>query len=177
VGGLYQIQNAATGDRYIGRAAEFGQRWASHKHYLRKGAYKLPHLQAAWSKYGEAVFVFKPLVECSPADALVLEQLWLDYGVGEYNVSRSATTPVRVGDKLPPEHRARISASSRGVSKGPRPDVVVRNKSSENKAKVSAALRGVPKPWLQGSFRTLETRAKMRAAWTARRVAHGGDNG
>jgi group I intron endonuclease len=176
-GGLYQIRNTENGHRYVGRAVNFAQRWSSHKYYLKRDGYKLPHLQAAWNKYGEAAFAFEPLVVCSPADAVILEQLWLDHGVGEYNVSRSATTPIRGGDKLSAEHRAKISAATRGKPRGPRPDVAERNRSMENRTKISAAMRGKAKPWAEGP-RSPEVRAKLviacekaRAAQAAKRAA------
>ena len=59
--GIYQILNTRNGNVYVGRSVGMWKRWLAHRRLLRKGTHKNPHLQAAWIKYGESVFVFKVL--------------------------------------------------------------------------------------------------------------------
>ena len=174
-GGLYQIRNTINGDRYVGRSIDFVRRWRDHRTRLARGGCDLRYLQNAWNKYSAAAFVFEPLIECSPEDAILIEQSWLDKGFGEYNVSRSARTPVKAGEKLRPEVVAKIAAAQRGIPKKPRPDVAERNKTAEHRAIISAATKGVPKLSLRGRVRSPEYRAKMAASLVKGREAQNAD--
>lgn len=165
--GIYIIVNTVNGKRYVGSAAHFGKRWGTHKARLRRAKHHSRVLQRAWSKYGEAAFVFRKLLLCKPEHLLMYEQLCLDRLKPEYNCCLTAGSPLgrkwsaetrvktiaaRVGLKrgrYTPEHCAKISASLRG-----------RKLSSEHRAKVSAAFRG--------RLFSTETRQKLSAAAIAR---------
>ena len=155
-GGVYQIVNAVTGERYVGRAAVFAERFAKHKSRLLSGKHSSPHLQSSYNKHGLGSFAFSPLIECSPSAAVLVEQLWLDHGVGEYNVSRSAFTPVRFGDKRPAEVMAKGAAKRRG-----------RKQSPETRAKISVSLLG--NTYRAGIPHAHETCARMAAAQRGRK--------
>ena len=76
--GIYAIEHAQSGKRYIGSTKNFDERWRVHQCLLRNGKHHSPHLQAAWNKYGGAAFLFKKLVVCSRSDLLMYEQRLID---------------------------------------------------------------------------------------------------
>jgi group I intron endonuclease len=144
--GIYKIINVVNNKFYVGSAVDFKKRKARHLWRLRRGDHANKHLQAAWTKYGEAAFIFV-LVETIPADAdlLAAENIWLFEHVGKsycYNIATDATAPTRgwFRDKNPmwgktfnhtPEAIAKIGAASKG-----------RVQSEEEKAKRRASMRG-----------------------------------
>lgn len=185
-GGVYAITNTATGAKYIGRAVSFARRFAGHRAVLRAGKHINAKLQRAWLKHGEARFAMTPLVVCAPAYAVVLEQRLLDAEYGSYNLSRSAVSPFKVGDKrvFSETHRARIGDAQRGKRKAPRTpehqaklsaSLAGRPKSAEHVGKVAASKRGRPNPKaaaaLLGRKQSADTRAKRAAWWTRERCA------
>jgi group I intron endonuclease len=63
---------------YVGSTLNLRNRWYRHRLTLRRGDHPNPHLQRAWSKYGEAAFEISVLELADPADLLLAEQSWLD---------------------------------------------------------------------------------------------------
>ena len=172
--GIYQIQNLANGKRYIGQASLLLRRRKYHRNRLRAGKHFNAHLQAAWNKYGEAAFVFKPLLICAPKDLTMYEQRCLDGYCPEYNLAPAAGSVL--GIKRSAETRAKMALSKFGNKHNlgrPRPPEVVakmreRRHTPETRAKMSAAAkRRAPK--------SAETRVKhaaaLRANWAARKAA------
>jgi len=152
VSGIYLIENAASGKRYVGSAINMGARFNEHKKLLRRGSHHSAHLQAAWNKYGEDVFRFGALEEWEPEFLVGMEQWWINMLRPEYNhrVGASSNLGIRFGDvaranmamgargkKLTAEHRAKISASLMGIKRPPFTE--------EHKDRISAAKKG--KPW------------------------------
>ena len=86
--GIYQIRNLINDKVYVGRAKNFEQRSYNHFRNLRNGGHVNTYLQNAFNKYGEENFVFEVL-ECITAEDEILfrEQLYLDEGFGDYNIS------------------------------------------------------------------------------------------
>lgn len=76
--GVYQIRCRATDKIYVGSSKQIYVRWAGHRFKLRRGKHTGVYLQRAWSKYGEAAFVFTILEECLPGDRLAREQHYID---------------------------------------------------------------------------------------------------
>ncbi len=73
--GIYTITCTATDTVYIGQSHNIHLRFSQHKSKLRKGTHANPHLQAAWNKYGEQVFVFQVhTLEPDPSISNQLEQ-------------------------------------------------------------------------------------------------------
>lgn len=96
---IYKITCTANNKFYIGSTVNKRQRWASHRRDLRAGTHKNKSMQASWSKYGEALFVFEvvELVE-KPEFLFVVEQRYLDEVVGQdncFNWSKYAGAPMR----------------------------------------------------------------------------------
>lgn len=56
--GIYMIKNLINNKVYIGSAKNLCNRLSSHKHHLNNNKHHSIHLQSAWKKYGEDVFIF-----------------------------------------------------------------------------------------------------------------------
>jgi group I intron endonuclease len=71
--GVYVITNLANGKCYIGSSVEIWSRWACHKCGLKYNRHFNLHLQHAYNKYGEVVFVFEILLYCDKENLLFYE--------------------------------------------------------------------------------------------------------
>jgi len=116
ISGIYEIRNVVNGNRYIGSSSDIKHRWYVHKNKLRKGKHYNPHLQNAWNKYNEKVFIFNVLLLCDSDNLLFYEQVYLDVIKPEYNIALYADAPTR-GRKMPSpseETRRKIDAGNKG---------------------------------------------------------------
>lgn len=145
--GIYKIFNKVDGKFYLGSAKDFKKRWTSHVNLLRNGKHHSPHLQHAWSLYGEDSFSFLKILVCDPKNLLVYEQICLDGLAPEYNVCRVAGNSL--GRKLSDETKAKISAKALG-----------RKWTEESKKKLSKTMSGRKKPDGWGSHLIGNTHAK-----------------
>ncbi len=66
--GIYRIRNTQNGKVYIGQTANLSARWRTHIHRLRALNHDNPHLQAAWTFYGEKAFVYEIIKACGEDD-------------------------------------------------------------------------------------------------------------
>lgn len=105
VPGVYRITNKVTGDCYVGSSKHVHDRCHEHQANLRKNAHINRHLQAAWNKYGEAVFECDVLEECAITAVIEREQYWIDALAPAYNIRKTAES--NLGIKISPEGRAR----------------------------------------------------------------------
>jgi len=137
--GIYEILNRANGKRYVGSAVDFGRRFSHHKCKLNGKAHHNPHLQAAWNKYGADTFKFKPILACQPSMLKFYEQQLLDKVRPEYNIAQDATAPGRGRKQSSTEIAKRVSSHKRTKS------FLGRKHTAESRAKMSAAMRGIPK--------------------------------
>lgn len=152
--GIYQITNTATGKAYVGSAASFRARFATHRHGLRTGTHHSSKLQHAWDKYGETAFVFEKLLICTPEMLTYYEQRALDALKPAYNILPVARSSL--GFRHSTETRATLSviAATRVPRKG-------FHLSEETKQKISTANTGrVP------SAETIEKLRKARVGKT-----------
>jgi hypothetical protein len=179
---LYEIFNAQTGARYIGMTVNIKQRFGKHRVALRGGSHHCRHLQAAWDKYGEEVFVFRVtdvydtleelrLAEQAALVAAVGGDLCYNHSLGTYAPRHTAETRARIsaginravaegrGGKFIPtaETRQRMSASAMGNSsaKG-------HIRTEEHRQKLAEATRGNQN--FLGKAHSNEARAKISAA-------------
>lgn len=134
--GIYLITNQTNHKIYVGSSTFCERRRIEHKGKLNKNKHPNPHLQAAWSKYGELSFRFD-IVEEIPIEQLqFVEQQYLDWiGVMPkqwfYNISNNSEAPARgikkpegfgekmskllKGRKCSREHRDNISKGHMGI--------------------------------------------------------------
>lgn len=154
-GGIYQVRNMLTEDRYIGQASDLHRRRKRHWNDLRGGNHHNIRLQRAWAKYGEGAFKFEVLERCATDQLNAREQWYLDHHRPEYNISTFAASPMlgrkrslehtekirqaNAGKKRTPEQCERIAAGKRGKKQSP-----------EQVEKRIAPLRGRPgRQWTQ----------------------------
>lgn len=65
LGGIYTITNSQNDAMYVGKAMNFGRRWANHKNALGKGTeHHSRSLQDDWNAFGRDAFHFKILLVC-----------------------------------------------------------------------------------------------------------------
>lgn len=191
VSGVYEIRNIVNGKVYIGSSAKVFRRKRYHCRDLHRGKHGNPHLQNAFSEYGEEAFDFSVLEEVLPEKIPLLraEQQWMDQtdccnpNKG-YNICKIAGS--LLGYKHTAKGLAKIRAANKGkklsagtkrkigaTQKGRRPTEESKAKmstakkgkklSAETKAKISAANRG--------KKHTEETKAKMSAAHKGKKLS------
>lgn len=100
VPGIYKITNTTNNKFYIGSSINITKRWWAHRKNLRLQTHCNSHLQSAWNKYGEEVFLFEVVEEMTKKtmeEVLSKEQEWLDRsydgGVDCYNMAKIADRP------------------------------------------------------------------------------------
>lgn len=143
--GVYQILHVASGKRYVGSSLDIAKRWSDHRKRLRRGTHYSRYLQRAWNKYGELAFKFEVLEETS--DLLVREEHWM-------SVHRVHDARFGYNTMLIANGAARHSEESRAKIKAKR---------ALQKNVVGGGIKSVP--------RTAETRAKLSAALTGRKLS------
>jgi group I intron endonuclease len=155
--GIYQIRNLVNGKRYIGSAKRFSKRWSVHLSNLRRGVHHSPALQSAWIKYGEGSFAFEVLLVCGFSELIANEQRFFDTCAPQYNIrtvagssagavtsdkTKALLSAAMTGRKRSAETRQRMSVSQKNRKTWPTPSV-------ETRAKISASLKGRPRPRTQ----------------------------
>lgn len=124
---IYKIRNLLNQNFYVGSSINNRVRFRQHRRLLRKGVHHCKHLQAAWNKYGEDVFVFEVVEVVDVRTELALlqtvENRWLLAHVGKahcYNSGYQSDAPWRGAPKTAhpnfgraktAEQRAEISAT------------------------------------------------------------------
>lgn len=163
---IYKIRNIVNGNFYVGSTADARVRFQAHKRRLKKGTHHSPHLQAAWNRYGEECFKFEIVEEVLDASLLLAaEQVWLDAHAGKshcYNWATDASAPMR-GKKHSPEVVEKLKEAGQKVPKGEASVLYGVPRTDEVKAKLSAALKGLPNK-MKGRNLSEEGRANIAAA-------------
>lgn len=162
--GIYAFECSPTGKLYVGSAKRLRIRRKKHLDLLRGGRHPNIHFQRAWQKHGGSAFQFRVLLVCAVADLIFYEQRALDVLMPELNILRTARSSL--GRKYTPEGYERIVVGNRKRAS----DLTWRANMSarcmgriitpEQKAKISAALRGRTRP--------TEVCLKIREGWARR---------
>ena len=114
--GVYLIVNTATDAIYVGMTkSTFAARWRDHRHRLRHGIHKNPHLQNAWDKYGESAFEFSVLESLVDDESIhEAENFYIEYlryiGAAIYNFRLPGS--VHQKQRLSAESKAKIDRKS-----------------------------------------------------------------
>jgi group I intron endonuclease len=171
---IYKIINTVNGKFYVGSTTNTRERFRTHRNKLRRNKHHTKHLQAAWNKYGESMFVFHVVEEIPDGQSLQdAEDVWLLAHVGQpncYNAGLRSGAPWRGAEKgsHPNFGKPLSEEMKQSISEGlkehyseydhPRSG---KTHSEETKAKISASKLANPvKPWL-GKTRDEETRKKI----------------
>lgn len=113
---IYEILNTKNNKRYVGQTYRQNVtiRWSEHKTNLRKNKHTNYKLQNAWNKYGETVFVFNVIKECSNIKELNdLEEQYVQLNVDGYNLIGGGSNRVWSS-----ESRRKLSKSKTGRPNG-----------------------------------------------------------
>lgn len=156
--GIYIIENKSNGKIYIGSSINLRSRWIKHLSDLRRGTHSNPHLQSAWTKYGEEAFEYR-ILETLEESVREREQHYinhynaLDRTIG-YNIALTTTCPME-GRTHTPEAIEKMRQAKLGENNNfygrthteetkakLRKTMTGRKLSPEHKAKVVAAIRG-----------------------------------
>lgn len=175
ISGVYQIENQANGNCYVGSAVNLRRRWAQHISRLRHKRHCNQHLQRAFDRYGEPAFVFSILEQIKDASQLIpREQHYLDTLKPEYNIASIAGSALgrpcspetrrkmseaqsgqrhpNYGRRFTEEHCRNLAEAQRGRACSPEMRKKISNSlkgqpfSEERRAKISQALRGARNP-------------------------------
>jgi len=137
--GIYTIENIINGKIYIGSAVDIEKRLYEHKWALDKNNHCNIHLQRAWNKNGESMFLFEKYFNCGKKDLIFHEQLTIDaliirYGRENiYNLCLTAGSTL--GRKHSDETKKKIGFASKGRWTG-------KHHTEETKKKMSKAQKG-----------------------------------
>ncbi len=112
--GIYEIRCMANGRRYIGSAVKMEKRWRLHYTQLATGKHHSRHLQRAWDKYGESLFMFRVVELCGRAELLLREQHYIDTLKPEFNSRPNASS--QLGWHPTEETRQKMRESRAGKS-------------------------------------------------------------
>lgn len=135
--GIYAIENARTGQLYVGQSVKARQRVLQHFGYLRKGKHQNPHLQRSFDKHGADAFVGRTIVICRPEDLplyekLIIHGLKTDERAHGFNLAGATPSNYRHAEET--KRRISIGVSARPNQRAP--------KSEETKRKIAATLTG-----------------------------------
>jgi group I intron endonuclease len=188
--GVYCITNTVNGKRYIGSSENVHKRLGHHFRLIRYGQHHNAHLQSAFRKYGEDVFMGRALMYCEDFELLKYEQYFIDTLKPEYNKNpiagrtagrkQSEATKEKLRNRVfSQEHRSRISLSNTGKTQSEESNkkrsetLKGRVFPIETLEKISAALKGrkFTPEWIEknrqaqlGKHLSPETIEKLRAA-------------
>lgn len=176
---IYKIINTTNGKFYVGSTTNTQERFRTHRNRLRKGRHHSKHLQAAWNKYGETMFVFFVVEDIPQGQSLrEAEDRWLAEHVGKehcYNTSKYSDTPMRgiakedhpnFGRPRTEEERQAISTTlkefyAQDITNHPR---FGKQHTEETKERIRQKRLADPTRYWLGKQRSEETKAKVGAS-------------
>lgn len=112
--GVYRIYCSRTDRSYVGSSTDILNRFTWHKFILRHNSPKIGYgltrdhpCQEDWNTFGESMFVFEILEECSAKDRIITEQRWMDSS--EYSDRYNHDVAANGAKKMPADVRAIMS--------------------------------------------------------------------
>lgn len=170
---VYKIVNLENGNFYVGSTNNQRERFRTHRSKLRNNKHHCAHLQAAWNKYGEEVFLFRVIETIVDESKLQqAEDVWLSEWVGKdgcYNHGLRSGAPWRgVAKELHPMYGRIMSEEQKAVLRKARMSQqdprLGKSHSEETKQRIrEAKLANPTRAWL-GKQRSEETKAKISAS-------------
>ena len=113
ISGIYAIRNLVNNHIYIGSSINLEKRNYNHFRNLKNNKHGNDYLQKAYNKYGKDNFIFEIISYIEDKTKLIeYEQKWLDFFNPEYNILKTAGSPL--GTKMSDETRKKISESKKG---------------------------------------------------------------
>jgi len=173
--GVYAIKNSLNGRLYVGSSHNIAERTRQHFNLLKNGKHSNSPMQADWGAFGSEAFEKVLLEECEPEALVATEQRWLDklapFGAQGYNKNKSAASGY-AGRRMNDETKAKLAEAQReyqrkngNAMKGKkRPDLAVRNRTSEISEKRREQIRAGNSARFKGKTLSPEHRAKISAA-------------
>lgn len=117
-GYIYKIRNTINNDYYVGRSLNPKRREYTHFWKLKNGIHTNKILQNAYNKYGRDIFVFEIIQKVDIKDIISIEQYYLSFFKGKYNISDSSYSPMAIGSHHRPETKRKISEFHKGKKWG-----------------------------------------------------------
>lgn len=167
---IYKIINSVNNKFYVGSTNNQYERFRTHRTKLRNNKHHCSHLQSAWNKYGESVFIFHVIEVLSDISLLQeAEDKWLTEWVGNpdcYNHGMRSGAPWRgVKKELHPMygkkasvHTKELIRAARLIQDDPR---IGKTHSEETKERIRKAKLANPTRAWSGKTRDEETRRKI----------------
>lgn len=135
--GIYQIRNILTNHIYLGSSKNIEYRFNTHKSLLRHDKHHSTHLQRAWNKYKEELFLFEIIELCNIEELLLKEKQYLDKLKPRYNISLDSFAPM-TGRK----HSKSTLEKFKGKRTGKLNGMFNRNHTEKSKKKMSDSKKG-----------------------------------
>lgn len=167
---IYKIVNTSNGKFYVGSTTNTRERFRTHRNKLRTNRHHCAHLQAAWNKYGESVFVFHVIETVPDGESLqAAEDKWLEEHVGKsncYNVGIKSGAPWRgVQKELHPNYGKPRSEATKELIRAARLEQECPRTGSKHTEATKQLIRekklaNPTRAWL-GKQRSEETRKKI----------------
>lgn len=126
--GIYTISNLLTRKIYVGSAANIYHRWGNHRSDLKNSKHHSPYLQRAWNKHGEENFKFEVLATCPKEYLIKMEQFFIDKIKPEYNISKTAGSPLGVKHTEKAKTNMSIAKKNSEISKSKLREIQVKNR-------------------------------------------------
>ena len=115
--GIYCIINIINNKRYIGSSKNIYQRLLKHRSLLRNNKHENIILNNSWKKWGELIFDWYILEQCSEDQLIIREQFYIDTLLPEYNITRLVERNILSKESRVKQSQTRKSRMKNGTIK------------------------------------------------------------